>query len=119
VKLRASATHSHTARTVLVSPTLTRYSIRLPTSAAYQTIMSLSVEVSHPAYSTLVLHCAKYPASEVMGFLLGSISSANKVIVEKSVPVQHHWNRLSPMVEVAASLVSREGMIEVTKCVAE
>jgi proteasome lid subunit RPN8/RPN11 len=64
-----------------------------------------SIEVSYPAYSTVILHCAKYPASEVMGFLLGSVQSS-KVVIEKSIPVQHHWNRLSPMVEVAASLVS-------------
>lgn len=66
---------------------------------------SRTVEVSYPAYSGLLLHCAKHPASEVMGFLLGSATSS-KVVVEKAIPVQHHWNRLSPMVEVAASLVS-------------
>lgn len=72
------------------------------------------VEVSHDAYSTLILHCAKYPASEVMGFLLGT-TSYSKAIVEKSVPVQHHWNRLSPMVEVAASLVSCRCSIETSE----
>lgn len=63
-----------------------------------------SIEVSNAAYSTMILHCSKYPSLEVLGFLLGSTSSS-KVVIEKSIAVQHHWNRLSPMVEVAASLV--------------
>lgn len=67
------------------------------------------VEISHVAYGTMILHCSKYPSSEVLGFLLGSTSST-KVLVEKSIAVQHHWNRLSPMVEVAASLVSSKAV---------
>lgn len=64
-----------------------------------------SIEVDANAYTTIILHCAKYPASEVMGFLLGH-STSGTVKVARAIPVQHHWNRLNPMVEVAASLVS-------------
>lgn len=66
-----------------------------------------SVGISSAAYSIIVLHCAKHPASEVMGFLLGTVTSSG-VHVEKAIAVQHHWNRLSPMVEVAASLVRHQ-----------
>lgn len=67
---------------------------------------SSSVELSYASYRAIVLHCAKYPASAVNGLLLGRGN-----LVELALPLQHHWNQLSPMVDVGLSLVRESSLL--------
>lgn len=62
--------------------------------------MSNSIKISQEAYNTMLLHCAKYPASAITGILIGQSG-----IIVSAIPLQHHWNQLSPMVEVGLSLI--------------
>lgn len=72
------------------------------------TMAAADIDLSAEAYSTIVLHCAKHPAAAITGLLLGPSSSNGKGrAVTGALPLQHHWNQLSPMVEVGCSLVSR------------
>ena len=66
--------------------------------------MSNLITVSQEAYNTIVLHCAKYPASAITGILIGTNENQG-VSILKAIPLQHHWNQLSPMVEVGLSLI--------------
>ncbi|PWN37214.1 UPF0172-domain-containing protein [Meira miltonrushii] len=66
--------------------------------------MSNSVKVSQTAYNTILLHCAKYPASATTGILIGTSGNEGTLVVS-AIPLQHHWNQLSPMVEVGLSLI--------------
>lgn len=72
--------------------------------------------MNRQVYTTVLLHCAKYPASAVTGVLVGNTSG---MLITQAIPLQHHWNQLSPMVEVGLSLVSytfrgRDGLVYVS-----
>ena len=66
--------------------------------------MASTITVSQEAYTTILLHCAKYPASAVTGILVGTNNNQDAIIVH-AIPLQHHWNQLSPMIEVGLSLI--------------
>lgn len=67
--------------------------------------MSNSIKVSQEAYNTILLHCAKYPASAITGILIGTSGNEGSTTIIRAIPLQHHWNQLSPMVEVGLSLI--------------
>ena len=61
--------------------------------------------LSHQAYVGILLHTAKYPHQPVNGILLGSIKPRNEILVERTIPLLHHWTSLSPMMEIGLDLV--------------
>ena len=61
-----------------------------------------NMKLSDEAYTTVILHAAKHPASSVTGLLVGDSTQS----VERVVPLVHNWTDLAPMTEVASSLVS-------------
>ncbi|CAE7091376.1 unnamed protein product [Rhizoctonia solani] len=60
-------------------------------------------QISHKAYTKLILHAAKYPHAPVNGVLLGEASGEPIVIVD-AVPLLHQWTSLSPMMEIGLDL---------------
>ncbi|KDN39166.1 UPF0172-domain-containing protein [Tilletiaria anomala UBC 951] len=58
------------------------------------------------AYTKITLHAAKYPASALLGLLLGrqTPTSNAAIVVEDIVPLVHKWTTLSPVVEVGCAL---------------
>lgn len=70
--------------------------------------MGHGVEFEADAYSTLMLHCYKYPALAVNGVLLGRESSPGNVVVVKAVPLFHGVTSLLPMLEAAMLQVRRD-----------
>ncbi|WFC99004.1 hypothetical protein MYAM1_001739 [Malassezia yamatoensis] len=61
------------------------------------------VELDEQAYRKLVWHASKYPASTVVGVLLGSIGSSTHVT--DVIPLLHHWVQLSPMTEAGLAMI--------------
>ena len=61
-----------------------------------------SVTVEQPAYLKAILHAARYPASPILGVLLGRIppSSPRSILVTDALPLFHH-HPVGPLVEVA------------------
>lgn len=62
--------------------------------------------ISALAYLKVVLHAAKYPASTVIGLLVGTVDTAtNACTVTDALPLAHQWTDLSPMAEAGLQLV--------------
>ncbi|VDL65512.1 unnamed protein product [Nippostrongylus brasiliensis] len=64
----------------------------------------MGVDVATVPYSTIILHCLKYPHSGVYGVLLGS-KTGSKIKVTAAVPISHESSPLAPAVEVALAIV--------------
>jgi hypothetical protein len=64
------------------------------------------MKVEDDAYTTIILHCAKYPASAVNGILLGTYDGVQNSVITRVIPLQHHWTALSPMAEAGLGLAS-------------
>lgn len=64
------------------------------------------MRLEEEAYTTLLLHCAKYPAAAVNGVLIGTYDGVQNTVIAKAIPLQHLWTALSPMVEAGLSLVN-------------
>ncbi|KJH42309.1 hypothetical protein DICVIV_11706 [Dictyocaulus viviparus] len=62
------------------------------------------IDVAVVPYSTIILHCLKYPHSGVLGILLGS-RSGGKVKVSAAVPLSHESTPLAPSLEVALAII--------------
>ncbi|CAB4443664.1 unnamed protein product [Rhizophagus irregularis] len=60
--------------------------------------------INKEAYLKIILHACKYPSSTVNGVLLAQEEvgndDSNKIIIADAVPLFHHWNTLTPMLEV-------------------
>ncbi|GBC06960.1 hypothetical protein RclHR1_07170001 [Rhizophagus clarus] len=59
--------------------------------------------INKEAYLKIILHACKYPSSTVNGVLLAQEldnDKSDKIIIADSVPLFHHWNTLTPMLEV-------------------
>ena len=67
---------------------------------------SVSYVVSDKAYLKIFFHAAKHPYRPVNGVLVGKYAAEHKVVIEDAIPLLHHWTSLSPMMEIALSLVS-------------
>jgi hypothetical protein len=65
------------------------------------------VLVSNTAYSKLMLHLVRHPHAPVSGYLIGKVSDS-EVSIEDIVPL-FHTSILTPMLEVATSLVDNSG----------
>lgn len=66
---------------------------------------SAKFQLSHKAYTKLIIHAAKYPHAPVNGVLLGAATSSNgPVVVADAVPLLHQWTSLSPMMEIGLDL---------------
>ena len=76
-----------------------------------------SYSLSSRAYTKIALHAAKYPASTLLGLLIGkaSPSSPQNVVIEDVVPLLHKWTTLSPITEAGSALVSIEQIVS-TPC---
>uniref|UniRef100_A0A8R1I140 MPN domain-containing protein n=1 Tax=Caenorhabditis japonica TaxID=281687 RepID=A0A8R1I140_CAEJA len=66
--------------------------------------MKHQVETQALPYSTIILHCLKYPAKGVVGLLIGA-KKGDKVTVTGCVPLCHESTPLAPPLELATSLV--------------
>ncbi|CAI2301518.1 unnamed protein product [Caenorhabditis sp. 36 PRJEB53466] len=66
--------------------------------------MKYQVETQALPYSTIILHCLKYPAKGVFGLLIGN-KKGDKVTVTGCVPLCHESTPLAPPLELATSLV--------------
>ncbi|KAL6731622.1 hypothetical protein Aduo_002466 [Ancylostoma duodenale] len=64
----------------------------------------MTVDVAPVPYSTIILHCLKYPHTGVFGILLGT-KSGSKVKVTSVVPLSHESSPLAPSLEVALAVV--------------
>jgi hypothetical protein len=64
-------------------------------------------QLSHKAYTKLILHAAKYPHAPVNGILLGaaSPSEGGSIVIADAIPLLHQWTSLSPMMEIGLDLV--------------
>ncbi|CAE6389012.1 unnamed protein product [Rhizoctonia solani] len=60
-------------------------------------------QLSHKAYTKLIIHAAKYPHAPVNGVLLGK-ASGEPIVVDDAVPLLHQWTNLSPMMEIGLDL---------------
>ncbi|PKI83463.1 hypothetical protein MVES1_002542 [Malassezia vespertilionis] len=60
-------------------------------------------ELSKRAYHKIAMHASKYPASTVIGVLVGLPGST--CVVADVIPVAHLWTELSPMTETALALI--------------
>ncbi|KAK6730309.1 hypothetical protein RB195_007023 [Necator americanus] len=60
----------------------------------------MAVDVAPVPYSTIILHCLKYPHNGVFGILLGT-RTCNKVRVTSVVPLSHESSPLAPSLEIA------------------
>jgi hypothetical protein len=72
--------------------------------------MPSSITLTSSAYSLLLLHAAAHPHSTVTGFLLarpdGSEAADGQLLVERVVPLAHHWNHLGAVEDVGLGVVS-------------
>ncbi|VDO67447.1 unnamed protein product [Heligmosomoides polygyrus] len=64
----------------------------------------MGVDVATVPYSTIILHCLKYPHSGVYGILLGT-KNGNKIKISSAVPLSHESSPLAPTIEVALAVV--------------
>ncbi|RUP21998.1 hypothetical protein BC936DRAFT_139131 [Jimgerdemannia flammicorona] len=65
-------------------------------------------QVAARAYALPILHAAKYPFAEVSGVLLAKKLASNDeptIMIVDAVPLFHQWIALTPMLEVALSLI--------------
>ena len=67
--------------------------------------MAPKLILSHQAYLSTILHASKHPHQPVNGVLLGSTSGGSEIVVERAIPLLHHWTTLSPMMEIGLELV--------------
>mmetsp|Transcript_9957 Transcript_9957/g.12421 ORF Transcript_9957/g.12421 Transcript_9957/m.12421 type:complete len:156 (+) Transcript_9957:217-684(+) len=58
------------------------------------------------AHNKALLHAAKFPWADVFGFLLGTVSKDNEVMIVDSTPL-FHTAIFSPMLEVSTNLVEK------------
>lgn len=68
------------------------------------------ITISAKAYCKIILHAAKYPHCSINGVLLGKASSSKSKDLEvvDAVPLFHIALNLTPMAEVALTLVSNK-----------
>ncbi|PIC51650.1 hypothetical protein B9Z55_002077 [Caenorhabditis nigoni] len=66
--------------------------------------MKYQVETQALPYSTIILHCLKYPSKGVFGLLIGN-KKGDKVTITGCVPLSHESTPLAPPLELATSLV--------------
>lgn len=66
--------------------------------------MKFHVETQALPYSTIILHCLKYPSKGVFGLLIGN-KKGDKVTVTGCVPLCHESTPLAPPLELATALV--------------
>ena len=67
------------------------------------------ISFSGRAYAKIILHAAKYPHCGINGLLLGKLSSgksAGELQIVDAVPLFHVCLHVSPMSEVALTMVS-------------
>lgn len=70
--------------------------------------MTTKYSIQSLAYLKIILHSAKFPSSAITGILLGYFEKdENLIIISDVIPLLHHWNDLSPIMELALQLVSR------------
>ncbi|CAI5437412.1 unnamed protein product [Caenorhabditis angaria] len=67
-------------------------------------MVKLQVETLPVPYSTIILHCLKYPSNGVLGLLIGQ-KKGGKITVSSSVPICHEATPLAPSLEIATTLV--------------
>ncbi|CAE6481000.1 unnamed protein product [Rhizoctonia solani] len=60
-------------------------------------------QLSHKAYTKLIVHAAKYPHAPVNGVLLGK-ASGDPIVIIDAIPLLHQWTSLSPMMEIGLDL---------------
>jgi hypothetical protein len=65
--------------------------------------------INKEAYLKIILHACKYPSNTVNGVLLAEPDrdKSNKIIITDAVPLFHHWNTLTPMLEVGLQQVRK------------
>ena len=64
--------------------------------------------INKEAYLKIILHACKYPSSTVNGVLLAQEEpedKSSKIIIADAIPLFHHWNTLTPMLEVGLQQV--------------
>ncbi|CAO1626764.1 unnamed protein product [Jaminaea pallidilutea] len=69
---------------------------------------SPTITLTPSAYSLLILHAARHPQATVSGLLLGTSQTGPDgpgLIVEKVVPLTHHWTELAVAEDVGLSLL--------------
>src|SRR5712691_9440182 len=76
-----------------------------PPSRPLRVMASPNFRLEDLAYAKIILHALKYPHQTVNGVLLGSPPSSGCVTIVDTVPLQHHWTNLSPMMEVGLGMV--------------
>ncbi|TIC68454.1 UPF0172-domain-containing protein [Wallemia mellicola] len=62
--------------------------------------MSINAQI----HSKIIAHAGKYPECAINGILIGRLDDKNVELVD-AIPVQHLWNKLSPVLEMALQLV--------------
>jgi len=67
--------------------------------------------INKEAYLKIILHACKHPSRTVNGVLLAQEesdkdNSSNKIIIVDAVPLFHHWNTLTPMLEVGLQQIN-------------
>jgi hypothetical protein len=63
----------------------------------------MTLSVDSKGYLKIVLHSARYPASDVIGVLVGS--SLGTSVVSDAFPLFHTWT-LAPMLKLGLTLVN-------------
>jgi len=82
-------------------------SVSLTPALPCPTTVSSTYTLSPLGYLKAIAHCAKYPASTVVGLLVGTTSPTNsQVLIEDAIPLLHHWTSLSMALEAGLQLVS-------------
>ncbi|KAF8699698.1 Mago nashi, partial [Rhizoctonia solani] len=67
------------------------------------TMSTTEFQLSHKAYTKLIVHAAKYPHAPVNGVLLGK-ASGDPIVIIDAIPLLHQWTSLSPMMEIGLDL---------------
>jgi hypothetical protein len=90
----------HCIRDIMTSGTALTSSL----SSSTQTGGSAFISMSQPAYLKAILHAARYPASPILGVLLGRINRsaqrALSVSIIDSLPLFHHYP-VGPLIELS------------------
>ncbi|TIB79025.1 hypothetical protein E3Q23_00540 [Wallemia mellicola] len=71
--------------------------------------MSINAQI----HSKIIAHAGKYPECAINGILIGRLDDKNVelvglislIVLTDAIPVQHLWNKLSPVLEMALQLV--------------
>ena len=66
---------------------------------------SPSFQLADIAYTKIILHTLKHPHQTVNGVLLGVPAAGRTIDIVDTVPLQHHWTNLSPMMEAGLGIV--------------